>query len=200
MYEKLIAAGDDEITIVCIGQLRNISVFLRSEFNGHNGTDIFNQKVKELVIMGGNFAQDSKYFVYEGMKFYAEYNLATDPESIHIILKNVKKNIIFCDFNMGVDVLTFGQYSINCDKTNPVAVSYKLFQNGPRDSWDPVTVICAVLGENEYFGFKRGVVTTEKHGRTHFKKQTNGNHFVGYLKQSKKKVATYVESFLKEEL
>ena len=66
--------------------------------------------------MGGNFAQDSKYFVYEGMKFYAEYNLATDPESIHIILKNVKKNIIFCDFNMGVDVLTFGQYSINCDK------------------------------------------------------------------------------------
>lgn len=202
LYKTLSGAKDDEITIVCIGQLRNISVFLRSDFNGISGTDIFNKKVKELVIMGGNFEQTSDYFIYEreNLKLSAEYNFLTDPNSVQDVLNNVHKKIIFVDFNIGVNIMTFGHYSTNYDKSNPVAVAYKLFENGPRESWDPLTVIYAVFGENEYFGLKHGVVTAEKHGRTYFNEQVGGKHAVVYLKQSKEKVEKYVESFLKEEL
>lgn len=199
-YEKLINAEDKSVTVVCIGQLRNIATFLDSDFNGLSGQEIFNRKVKELYIMGGYFKQKGESCSFCGLLLPGEYNIVTDLDSAHTIMAKVEIEIIFCDFDMGVDVLTFEKFSSNYDENYPVSICYKLYQNGARHSWDPITVLYAVKGDNEYFSSKLGDVFITDKGRTIFKENSNGRHRMAFLCKPKGEVAKYVESFFAEEL
>ncbi len=200
IYDKLVKATDKSVTIICIGQLRNIATFLDDNFNGVSGTDIFNRKVKELYIMGGYFNQKSEYHSFCGYTMSGEYNIITDLNSAHTIMEKVKTEIIFCDFDVGLDVLTFEKFSTDYNEKHPVSVCYKLYQNGARHSWDPLTVLYAVKGDNEYFDSKTGNVVITDKGRTIFSADTQGKHKIVLLKKPKTEVAKYLESFFSEEL
>lgn len=200
LYEKLVGAEDNSITIICIGQLRNISNFLKSDFNGVSGQTIFNEKVEKLVIMGGNFSQEGEYFTFCGVKFKGEYNFITDLNSVFTVVEKVKIPTYYSDFTVGLEILTLGQLSEKCDENNPVSLSYKIFQNGPRYSWDPLTVLFGIFGENDYFAIKRGSVSVDKNGKSTFVACKNSNSYVVSLKKSNKETVDFVESFFEEEI
>ena len=199
-YEKLMNAEDNSVTVICIGQLRNVAVFLESDFNGVSGQEIFNRKVKELYIMGGYFNQESEYYSFCGFVMSGEYNIVTDVHSARTIMEKVETNIIFCDWDIGVDVLTFEKFSTNYNEKYPVSICYKLYQNGARHSWDPITVLYAIKGDNEYFSSKVGNVSINEKGRTFFEENTCGKHRIMLLAKPKEEVAKYLESFFKKEL
>lgn len=200
IYDLLTKSKDKSVTFVCIGQLKNVGDFLNYDFNGTSGADIFNAKVETLYIMGGWFNQPGEYYMSGDEKLYGEYNLITDLGSAKTVMNKVDTEIVFCDFDAGVGVLTFGKFSSDYNPRNPVSVSYKLFENGPRHSWDPLTVLYAVVGDNEYFGSERGRVTLTDKGRTLFEKDEKANARKMYLKKSKEETAEYLESFFADEL
>lgn len=200
LYKKLICAKKNSLTVICIGQLRNISNFLKADFNGVSGQAIFNEKIKELVIMGGNFSQKGKYFTFCGIRFNGEYNYITDLDSVFTIIEKVKIPTYYSDFTVGNNVFTLGQLSEKCDNGNPVSLSYKIFQNGPRYSWDPLAVLFGVFGENDYFTTKKGKVLVDKKGKSTFCACENSNAYIVSLLKSSKETADFVESFFKEEI
>jgi len=200
LFEKLTRANDRSVTVCCVGQLRNIANFLNSDFDGRRGADIFNEKVDSLVIMGGNFKQDSEYFEFCGEKYYGEYNFITDLGSVFTVLEKVKTEIVFSDFNVGFNVLTLKGLSERYDDKNPVSVCYKLFADGARQSWDPLAVLYAVFGDNDIFGSKTGTVTVSARGRSFFTPDRIGYHKIVLLKNTDSETGKYVESFFKEEL
>lgn len=199
-YEKMIDAENKSVSVICIGQLRNIATFLNSDFNGVSGSEIFNRKVKELYIMGGYFNQESENHSFCGFVMPGEYNIVTDLDSAHTVMNKVTCEITFCDFDVGVDVLTFEEFSTNYNEKYPVSVCYKLYQNGARHSWDPLTVLYAIKGDNEYFTSEKGNVTITEKGRTIFVEEPDGNHKKVQLNKPKEEVAKYLESFFDEEL
>lgn len=199
-YDKLTNAENKSITIICIGQLRNIATFLDSDFNGVSGQDIFNRKVKELFIMGGYFNQKTERYTFGSLTLNGEYNIITDLKSARTVLDKVTSEIIFCDYEMGCDVLTFEKFSTNYNENYPVSVCYKLYQNGARPSWDPLTVLYAIKGDNEYFTSRVGNVTLTEKGRTIFTESNDGRHKKALLNKPKEAVAEYLESFFSEEL
>lgn len=200
LYEKLSGSENNSVTVICIGQLRNISNFLKSDFNGVSGQTVFNEKVEKLVIMGGNFSQTNEYFTFCGVKFKGEYNFITDLNSVFTVVEKVKIPVYYSDFTVGLDVFTLGQLSEKCDETNPVSLSYKFFQNGARYSWDPLTVLFGVFGENGYFATERGKVSVDKNGKSTFCACENSNSYVVSLTKSNKETVDFVESFFKEEI
>lgn len=200
LYDKLSEAPNNSVTVICVGQLRNISNFLKYDFDGIKGCDIFNDKVEKLVIMGGNFSQTEDYFTFFDLKLSGEYNFITDLQSVFTVLDKVKIPTYYSDFTVGLDVLTLGGLSERCDMNNPVSLAYKFFQNGPRFSWDPLTVLFGVFGENEYFGTRRGCVSVNKTGKSMFEPCEEANSYVVSLKKTSEETKEYIHSFFKEEL
>ncbi len=200
LYENLINSENKSVTVICIGQLRNIANFLNSKFGDIQGETVFNEKVEKIVIMGGNFSQTSDTFTFYGEEYKGEYNIVSDLKSAFTVLKKVTTKTYFCDFNMGCDVFTFGGLVTNCDETNPVSLSYKYFCKGSRCSWDPLTVLYGVFGDNEYFSSVSGNISLNESGRTFFTKNAESNKYIVKLNKSSNETAKYLESFFEKEL
>ncbi len=200
LYEKLKNAANGSVTVICIGQLRNIANFLKCDFGEISGQVLFNEKVERLVIMGGNFSQTEKYFSFCGAKMLGEYNFITDLSSVFTVIETVKVPTYYSDFTVGLDVLTLGALSERCDPQNPVSLCYKFFQNGPRYSWDPLTTLFGVFGENDYFSTKKGRVFVDKNGKSTFEESENANSYVVALKKSNKETVDLIHSFFEEEI
>lgn len=200
LYKKLKNALNGSVTVICIGQLRNIANFLKCDFGEVSGQALFNEKVEKLVIMGGNFAQTEEYFSFCGAKMPGEYNFITDLSSVFTVIERAKVPTYYSDFTVGLDVLTLGALSERCDRKNPVSLCYKLFQNGPRYSWDPLTTLFGVFGENDYFSTKRGLVFVDKNGWSTFEECKNANSYVVSLKKSNKETVNWIHSFFEEEI
>ncbi|MDD6484284.1 MAG: nucleoside hydrolase [Clostridiales bacterium] len=135
-------AENDNVTLVTIGMLNNIADLLRSEpddISDKNGIELVKASVKCLYAMGGNFEDRSS----------AEYNIKTDIESARYVAENFPMPIVYCGFEVGRDVITSVDMT-SSDKSCPVRVAYNVF-SGKRESWDPITVYCAVCQENEFF-------------------------------------------------
>lgn len=135
-------AENDNVTLVAIGMLNNIADLLKSEsddISDKNGVELVRESVKCLYVMGGNFEDLS----------YAEYNIKTDVEAAQYVSKNFPMPIIYCGFEVGQNVIT------SIDMTTPhedcpIRIAYTPF-NGKKESWDPITLYCAVYQENKFF-------------------------------------------------
>ena len=140
-------AKNKGITMVVIGMLNNIAELLESEPDDISplcGIDLVKNSVDEMYIMGGNFADLT----------YAEWNIRHDIKSAQYVAENFPKSIIYCGIELGNEVIT-GSKLIDQNENNPVRESYYILrkahfgdENILRQSWDQITVYCAVKSEN----------------------------------------------------
>ncbi len=139
-------AENNDVTMVVIGMLNNIAELLKSdpdEISSLNGVELVKNSVKNMYVMGGDFQDLS----------YSEWNIKLDIKSAQYVSENFPKPIIYCGFELGVNVLT-GVYLKSEPNENPVRFSYSRYprcSDGLRSSWDPITVYCAVNQENPFF-------------------------------------------------
>lgn len=178
--------ADNSLTFVCIGQLNNISDLLDSppdEFSSLDGVELVHRKVKEFIVMGGLFMQSDEEIIFDGCPYKVEYNIVSDVKSAINFIKKNKVKTVFLDFIAGYKIFTGGSLLGQNNPQNPVTACYRIFQNKPRESWDPLTVLYAIYGAEDVFEISEsGKVEIEADGCTIFSPDKKGNHY--YIRPS----------------
>ena len=196
---KTLAFSDERIDIVCIGQLNNISDLLDSvadDISPLDGVELVAEKVGQISVMGGLFDETGDTILFHGQPYTVEYNIETDAVSARNFVTKCPAEIVFCDFLVGYNVYT-GSTLLGKKKDNPVAEAYRIFQNSPRESWDPLTLWYAVKGEDGIFSLSPfGNVTVTAEGGTKFVQDKNGKHRYLRLVDTEQNVAKKLDDFL----
>lgn len=198
---NVLADSDEKTDIVCIGQLNNASDLLDSlpdDISPLNGAQLVAEKVGKFSVMGGLFNETGEPVSFHGQTYTTEYNIATDVASAANFVRKCPVEVVFCDFLVGYNVYT-GKTLLSQGKNNPVGEAYRIFQNSPRESWDPLTLWYAVKGEDDIFRLSPwGKVTVEDDGTTVFRQDSDGKHRYLRLADTEQNVAKKLDDFLGE--
>ncbi|KAK2756904.1 inosine/uridine-preferring nucleoside hydrolase [Colletotrichum kahawae] len=147
LYRKLLAEAEDgSITIASIGFLHNLSALLNSTADSYSeltGPELVATKVKELVVMGGDYPS--------GYEFNFWYD--NPYEAAHVI-HNWKSPIVYVGFDLGSSIRSGGQLMVDGPKTDPVRAAYILYAYYQlRWSFDPLSMLYAIKGLDKYFKY-----------------------------------------------
>lgn len=190
LRQTLAAQPDGSVTLAAIGSLYNIARLLTSPPDGRSplgGAELVERKVKELVIMGGCFADpDSDYYVRP------EFNIKCDIPAARRVAELCPVPTVFSGYEIGQQLITGSRLYELQDPGNPVWYAYYLhrqfslrtegWENAPvtsfgRPSWDQSTVLYAVRGAGEDFVLSpRGRVEIDAEGVTRFTPDPRGLH------------------------
>ena len=171
LYRRAIAESDGDVEIIEVGFLQVINGALNSQpddISPKSGLELFREKVKKIWIMGG------KWNVVGG----AEYNLSEFPFArlaAHEFVANCPAPITFLGWEVGSCVVTGSK--LQKDDFLHIALDDHGSGSG-RESWDPMLVVLALIGDNERAGYKtvRGKATIDEMGRNYFEENENGPH------------------------
>lgn len=177
--QTLAAAPDGSVTIVTIGFLTAVSALIDSPANWNDdglpsGVDLLAAKVDRIFIMGGQLIAG------------AEFNLNYARSSAANVISNSPVPLTFNPWEIGDAVITA---TTNFDwSTHPVRFAYDIYDGvswtsttAGHFSWDLVTVLQAVRGNDPWFTTEQGTVTfNESNGETTFTAGA-GNHTWTYL-------------------
>ncbi len=141
---RRILAEHEGVTLITIGHFNNLAELLQSEpddISSLTGKELFQKSVKEMYAMAGNFADFTD----------AEYNVKLDCESAQYVTENIPCPIAYCGFELGEHIKT-GENLMRQSEENPVKKSYMTHRRkGIRESWDPITVYCAIEKNSDFF-------------------------------------------------
>lgn len=178
MYRSVLnAATGNSINIISIGFLTNLADLLKSEpdkISSLSGKDLISSKVKELVVMGGNYPSGW------------EYNFGDmDPESTDYILRNWPKTIpmTFSGFELGGNVYSGQRIAENSPVNSPIVAAYQWYVGRGstiRMSWDPITTLYGILGLDGFskLGFRPMLAYANKDGYNSITSSNGSNAWV----------------------
>ena len=171
MYRRLLAESDGSVEILEVGFLQVICGALMSEaddISPKSGMELFREKVKRIWIMGGKWDQQA------GKEYnLCQYQFARDAS--HTFVSNCPCPITFLGWEVGSRLITGDK--LPKDDFLHLALADHGSGNG-RESWDPMLVTLALIGDNEKAGYKTvvGTATVDKEGANFFEEKENGNH------------------------
>lgn len=150
MYTRLLESTTEpnSITIISLGFLTNLATLLTSNTSsGSSGYELIQQKVHEIIIMGGT---------YPGPGW--EFNFGEFPLETKTVLENFPPNVrvTFSGFELGGVVFSGGGLKKQCDEedkeerdNSPIRAAYEWYVgrcSTLRESWDPITTLYGILG------------------------------------------------------
>ncbi len=136
VYRKLLMESEDNsVVIVTIGHLTSLQNLLQSEgddISQLTGKELVEKKVKKWLCMGGTYPEGKEANFYR-----------PDPASTVYCLENWNKEVVFCGWEVGNQILTGGAYlKSRLNKHNPVYLGYELYNNfAGRPAWDQVAIM-----------------------------------------------------------
>ncbi|ELS02211.1 Inosine-uridine nucleoside N-ribohydrolase [Xenococcus sp. PCC 7305] len=146
----LAAAEDNSISYIQAGYPINMASLLRSEPDEHsslNGIDLVRQKVKVVVMMGGQYPHPG-----------TEWNFSRNrPQDTKYVVDTWPTRMVFAGSEIGWRMYS-GTSLQNVPVSNPVRYTYEVFKgfdtpnNAITDgfhSWDPPAVLWAVRGDQD---------------------------------------------------
>lgn len=178
VYRKTLAASkENSVTICSVGALSNLEDLVRSgpdQYSDLTGRQLIHKKVKELVVMGGEFPRSSK----------PETNIRLDPAAAVTVTNQWPGPILWQGFEIG-SALYIGEELKNTPERNPVRRAYELrpfrgryaIDRG-KPSHDQAAVLLAVRGpQPEYWRISPpGYVSVNSEGHTEWHRRENGKH------------------------
>lgn len=205
LYRELLAASDDKsIVIVTVGPLMNIQNLIKSvadSISNLNGKDLIEKKVKEFVIMGGQFPEGKKEWNFDGAM----------PGVTQFVLRNITVPTTFLGFEIGVVIKT-GEVFNQIDSNTPLYVGFMHFsQNAPwvkenfkgkimdNATYDQTAVLYAVKnGVGTYWDRVEGgyCAPDETNGGNKWITGSSGNQSYLKLKMDPEKMALLIESIM----
>lgn len=160
MYTRLLESTPEpnSVTIISLGFLTNLATLLTStnsssssSSGSSSGYSLVQQKVREIIIMGGT---------YPGPGW--EFNFGEFPSATKTVLENFPPNVqvTFSGFELGADVFSGKglKQKKQCDddeedqgeeKESPIRAAYEWYVgrcSTLRESWDPITTLYGILG------------------------------------------------------
>ncbi len=140
VLRRVLANAKNKVRIVTIGSFANIAYLLKSqpdEISTLNGVDLVKEKVLDMYSMAGNFSEP-----------ITEWNVKIALEESLFVAKNFPLPITYCPFEVGNSIFT-GKKLME-GGNSPMKTAYYVFGHIPRQSWDPITIFCAIRGEEEF--------------------------------------------------
>ncbi len=125
LYRKILAESPEKgLVIVTVGPLKNIEDLLKSEgdaFSPLSGKELIEQKVREFVIMGGNFPEGKwEWNFFGGMPGVTQY-----------VLSELEVPVTFTGFELGVQIKS-GEVFNGIDPATPLYIGFLHFsKNAP---------------------------------------------------------------------
>ncbi|MBQ7855976.1 MAG: nucleoside hydrolase [Alistipes sp.] len=174
LYRRLLSeAKDGEVTIIAVGFSTNLKRLIYSKGDEHSeldGKELMRRKVKQVVIMAGNFSERKK-----------EYNVYKDHEAAVRFFAECPVPMLFTDFTIGRSILYPYQAlydSFSYMENHPALVAHEFYAKMPynRPTWDPTAVLFAVEAGKGYASLSpRGYVTVDQGSVTDFIKDCKSN-------------------------
>lgn len=152
LYRKLLASQDDnEVIIVTVGDLTNLSRLLNSNPDEHSelsGMELVAKKVKHLVCMGGRYPLDQDPRPWGNFK--------PDPAATQHIAEAWPTSVYFTGGGVFADRVPTGSvFFENEYSKTPMAHAYKVFLESWNRNWhhsaDLIAVYVGVRGYKPYF-------------------------------------------------
>lgn len=172
LYRRLLTDADEPLEIIEIGFLQAAAALLMSEaddLSPLSGVELVRQKVKKFWVMAGKWDEDNG----------KEHNFCNNPRSCRgarIFCEMCPVPVTFLGFETGVSVISGDTlpkkdllYQAMCDHGSPHG----------RNSWDPMTALLAVIGDETAAGYRTVVGTAsvdEIEGYNRFTPHQGGLH------------------------
>ena len=205
LYRKLLSQSQDKsITIITVGPLLNIKKLIDSkadEYTALDGLALIKAKVKEFVIMGGQFP------VGERREWNFDGNM---PGVTQYVLDQLKVPITFLGYEIGVNLKT-GEVFNELEKTSPLYLGFYHFskyapwmkhQYGgaiyDNATYDQTAVLYAVRnGIDEYWKrVDNGVCVPDAEGRNIWEPSKGSQQSYLVLNWPKAKMESELEKFM----
>ncbi|MCP8900112.1 nucleoside hydrolase [Gilvimarinus xylanilyticus] len=196
MYRRLLSKADDNsITIVTVGPLLNILSLLDSsadQYSTLDGKRLVEKKVKEFVVMGGQFPKGEWEWNFNG-------NM---PGVTRKVMEKLDVPVIFSGYEVGQAVKT-GESLNQLEKDHPLYIGYRHFSEhaewmqeqfdgdiSANASYDQTAVLYAVRGLQPYWRLSpKGIATVNDEGGNTWEETAEGEH--RYLILTDAKAATH---------
>lgn len=165
-YRRLLSSLEEKVDIIAVGFQNSIADLLLSEADEDSplsGIDLCREKVGKLWAMAGRWSG-------EGQK---EYNVANSPRAVSsakIVAEKFPCPVTYLGFDEGFSVITGGDEIIG-DKNDALAVAMRAHGSEKgRNSWDPMTALMAVIGDEEEAGYEKhcGFFSYDSEGGSYF--------------------------------
>lgn len=201
LLRKTLAEQAEKSTIVAIGPLSNMERLLKSradEISPLDGEGLVREKVSEIFVMGGSFAQN-----YDFLELHAEvapeWNILQDIAAARYFVGHCPVGVTFAPWEAGARVMTKMRRGDNpvwyCMLQYAVSENYPHEPEFERMSWDPVTCLCATDGCEEYFDYSEpGDISVDEAGVTSFAERAGGKHRILLLKEGYTKIAELINA------
>jgi hypothetical protein len=204
LYRKILASATDKsITVVTVGPLLNIQRLLQSKADKYsplNGSELISKKVKEFVIMGGQFPKGDNEWNFNG-------NM---PGVTKFVLENLKIPIVFSGFELGAKIKTGATFN-NIDPETPLYKGFLYFsEHAPwmkdrfkgyilnNSSYDQTAVLHAVNGGVDVLWEKitGGYCEADDKGGNRWVKKADSNHAYLKLIETPEFMAALIEAIM----
>ncbi len=201
LYRKLLSKADNNsITIITVGPLANILYLLESERDENSdlsGKVLVHQKVKEFVIMGGQYPSGESEWNFNG-------NM---PGVTKKVIEQIDVPITFLGYEVGLVIKT-GEVFNDLDSNHPLYLGYYHFTefapwvnenfNGSINdnaSYDQTAVLYAVEGGIDYWWerIKNGRAIRDDIGGNTWEEGIDSNHSYLKLIVDPETIATIIE-------
>ena len=203
LYRQILSeAEDSSIVIVTVGPLYNIQALLDSEADTYselNGNDLVEKKVKEFVIMGGQFPEGEREWNFDGnMKGVTKY-----------VVENIPVPITFLGYEVGLNIKT-GEVFNELPEDHPLYVGFYHFSKYcpwlndqfegriyDNSTYDQTAVLYAVRsGIGNYWHRVEGRCLPDDTGGNSWKSVVNPRHSYLVLDWEKEEFEEEVERFM----
>ncbi|HKK61889.1 MAG TPA: nucleoside hydrolase [Bacteroidales bacterium] len=210
LYRKILSENEDSsIVLVTVGPLLNIQLLLKSgpcEFSPLMGKELLHQKVKEMVVMGGQYPKGENEWNFNG-------NM---PGVTKFVFEHIQLPVVFLGYEVGLKIKT-GKVLNDIPNDHPLYVGYHHFsKHAPwmkenykgeildNASYDQTAVLYAVKGGLNKWWIKKdnGHNKIGYEGDNEWIDTEKGKVNHSYLKLSAKpeKMAEIIESLMLHDL
>lgn len=174
LYRRILAESDSPVEILEVGFLQILAGLIESEADEISplcGVELMRRKVAKVWSMAGKYDEN-------GGREYNIHKSALTRKAAYTVVEKCPVPITFLGFEVGYPVVTGGE-SVLCEGDRLLDAMRDYGASKGRNSWDPMTALLAVIGDEEKAGYEtvRGTVTVDvESGANFFEKNENGLH------------------------
>lgn len=204
LYRELLAKSKDHsVIIVAVGPFMNIKKLIDSRADKHSslsGSDLITKKVKEFVLMGGQFPGGEN-----------EWNFNGDmPGVTRYVLDHIHIPVTFSGFELGASIKT-GEVFNELPEDSPIYMGFYHFsENAPwikqnfkgqildNSTFDQTAVLYAVRGGigTYWHRVENGYCLADDHGGNTWVEKENTLHSYLVLDMPKEQIESEIEAFM----